>query len=91
MKDTRYLSDLVSVGKATLMDFEILGITRVSQLKGRNAHRMYLKLQKLTGKDHDPCCEDVFRAAIEQANNPELPREQCKWPYWSKLRKGQIK
>jgi hypothetical protein len=30
---------------------------------------------------------DVFRAAVAQARNPQLPAEQCQWWYWSRLRK----
>lgn len=88
MKETRKLRDLVSVGPAMVEDFRMLGITTVSQLKGKDATTLYRKLGKLTGSRQDPCVEDSFRAAIEQANDPNLPDEQCRWYYWSRIRKG---
>jgi len=91
MKETRELLDLVSVGPATVRDLELLKITKVKQLVGRDADQLYLKLCKVTGQRHDPCVIDVFNAAIAQAEDPNLPREKCEWPYWSKVRKNRTK
>lgn len=90
MKDERKLSDLISVGPATLADLRELGITKVSQLRGKNAEKLYSQLCAVTGMTHDICALDVLRAAIEQANDPDLPAEKCQWFYWSKVRKGEI-
>jgi hypothetical protein len=30
---------------------------------------------------------DVFRAAVAQAKDPQLPADQCQWWYWSRNRK----
>jgi hypothetical protein len=30
----------------------------------------------------------TFRAAIEQARDPYLPPEKCRWWYWSRVRKA---
>ena len=87
MKKSRKFSDLVSVGPATLKDFELLGIDSVEQLVGRDATELYKRLQEIVGDKFDICCQDVFRAAIEQANNPNLPDEKQKWYYWSRQRK----
>ena len=84
----RNLEDLISVGPATLKDFELLGIKTVKQLEKQDARKLYEKLCLLSGVRHDPCAEDVFRAAIEQAKNPDLPKEQCQWYYWSRKRKN---
>lgn len=83
----RTLKDLISVGDATLKDFEILGIRTISSLSKKNARKLYLQLCKVTGKEHDICVEDVFSAAIAQARDQNLPLEKCQWWYWSKLRK----
>ena len=83
----RTLNDLISVGEATLKDFEILGIKTVSSLSRKNARKLYLQLCKITGKQHDICVEDVFSAAIAQARDQNLPFEKCQWWYWTKLRK----
>jgi len=88
MTDNRQLIDLVSVGPATLADFKVLGITEVVHLIDKNALELFEQLRKLKGARVDPCCEDVFRAAIEQARDPKLSEEKCKWPYWSKIRKS---
>ena len=91
MADQRKLIDLVSIGKAMVRDFELLGIRTVEELKGRDADQLFAELQARTGSRQDPCVLDTFQAAIAQAEDPNLPHEQCQWFYWSKVRKGQIK
>jgi hypothetical protein len=86
--EERKLRDLVSVGPATLQDFELLGITSVNQLRRRSPERMYRELCRLRRQRIDPCCLDVFVAAVAQAKDPDLPVEQRQWWYWSKLRKA---
>src|ERR1051325_10189014 len=84
----RELKDLVSVGPAMLEDFELLGIKTVGQLRRRSPQRIYQELARLRGQHIDPCCLDVFVAAVAQAKDPSLPIEQRQWWYWSKLRKN---
>jgi predicted RecB family nuclease len=85
----RRLQDLISVGPAMLRDFELLGIRRVEQLARANPQSMYKNLCRLTGQQHDICCQDVFSAAVAQARDPRLPVEQCVWWYWSRKRKAE--
>ncbi|MCP4685933.1 MAG: mitomycin resistance protein [bacterium] len=87
MTNQRRLIDLVSVGPATLADLEDLGITEVEHLLDKDAHELWERLQEIKGTRVDPCCEDVFRTAIEQARDPNLPKEKRPWHYWSKERK----
>lgn len=87
--ERRRLSDLRSVGPATIRDLRLLGITKVEELKGENAEHLYTRLCTRTHVTHDPCVIDVFRAAIEQANDPALEVKKRDWWYWSKIRKGQ--
>ena len=87
-KEERKLIDLVSIGPAMLADFELLGITSVGQLRRRSPQRMYRELCRLRGQRIDPCCLDVFVAAVAQAKDPDLPIEQRQWWFWSKLRKA---
>lgn len=82
------LQDLTSVGPAIARDFELLGIRSVAQLSRRNPEKMYERLCEITGQAQDICCLDVFRAAVAQARNPRLPREQRQWWYWSRRRKA---
>jgi hypothetical protein len=49
---------------------------------------MYEKLCQVTGQAQDICCLDVFRAAVAQAKNPNLPIKQCQWWHWSRKRKA---
>jgi Pathogenicity locus len=49
---------------------------------------MYEKLCQVTGQTQDICCLDVFRAAVAQAKNPNLPIEQRRWWHWSRKRKA---
>ncbi len=85
-KETRQLRDLYSVGPATVRDLKLLGITRVDQLVGRDARKLYARLCRLSEKHCDPCMMDVLSAAIAQAQDSGLPKEKCKWWYWSRIR-----
>jgi hypothetical protein len=80
--------DLVSVGPAMLRDFELLGIRTVAQLARRNPEKMYEKLCQVTHRAQDIGCLDLFRAAVAQAKNPNLPIEQRQWWHWSHKRKA---
>jgi len=88
MPDLRALSDLVSVGPATIGDLKLLGITRVEELRGQQAVALYERLCSVTGTRHDICMRDVFSAAIAQAEDPDLPVEQRSWWWWSRIRNG---
>ena len=78
------LSDLKNVGKATLQDLHVLGITSVQQLGQQSPDYLYQKLQQVTGTKQDPCVWDVFAAIIHQAQTgQDLP-----WGHFSKLRKN---
>jgi hypothetical protein len=85
--EERQLSDLVSIGPAMLRDFELLGVRTVAQLARCGPEKMYEKLCQVTGQAQDICCLDVFRAAVAQAKNPNLPTEQRQWWHWSRKRK----
>ncbi len=87
-KESRTLRDLHSVGPATVRDLQLLGITRVEQLVGKEALVLYDRLGGLSGKRPDPCVMDVFSAAIAQAHDPDLPKEKRNWWYWSRVRKS---
>lgn len=84
---SRNLGDLVSIGPAALADFKLLEIDSVKKLRNKNARVLYDRLCDRSGVRHDPCVEDVFRFAIEQANNPKIEKQKANWFYWSKIRK----
>jgi nucleotidyltransferase/DNA polymerase involved in DNA repair len=87
MKDSRKLSDLVSVGPAPLKDFTVVGIKTVRQLARSKPTALDQKLCGKTGQKHDRCALDVFTATVAQAKNPKLPLEKCHWWHRSKVRK----
>ena len=86
--ETRRLQDLISVGPATLCDFEVLKVRSVAELARRNPRRMYRQLCQAKKELIDVCCLDVLTAAVAQARDPELPVEHCQWWYWSRQRKA---
>lgn len=72
-----------NIGPAMRRDFELLGIRSTRQLARCNAHRLYRRLEELTGKRQDACVLDTFAAAIHQARTGEAG------PWWefSRVRK----
>ncbi len=88
MPQQRRLQDLISVGPAIERDFHRLGIRSVAQLAKHDPHKLYSRLERLTGQRQDPCVLDTFQAAVAQARNPRLPAEKCQWWYWSRKRKS---
>lgn len=84
----RPLSALRSVGPATLEDLSLLGFADVPTLASRDPLALYNDLCRLKGQTVDICCLDVFSCAVAQAQNPQLPHEQCDWFWWSRLRKA---
>ncbi|MGB0036124.1 MAG: helix-hairpin-helix domain-containing protein [Candidatus Acidiferrales bacterium] len=87
-KAERELSDLISVGPATVRALHSLGVRNVNQLARAKPEALYAKLCRLRGRREDPCCLDVFAAAVAQARDPGLPAEKCVWWYWSQQRKA---
>lgn len=77
------LLSLKNVGKATLKDLEILGISSIQQLSTADPDELYARLQALTGQKHDPCVWDVFAAIIHEAKTGE----KTPWWEWTKIRK----
>ena len=87
--DQRRLKDLAGIGPAFLKDFEVLGISSVSQLARRDGKRLYQELCRRTGTRMDPCVQDTLVCAVAQARNPDLPSEQRQWWSWSRIRKAE--
>jgi hypothetical protein len=56
-----------NVGKATAEDLVRLRIRSVKDLARRDPMTLYKRLCKLDGAIHDPCCIDVFMAAVDFA------------------------
>lgn len=63
-----YLEQIPNIGKALAKDLRAIGITKPSQLKGRDGLALYRRLNQITGKRHDPCVADTFLAAVDFMN-----------------------
>jgi nucleotidyltransferase/DNA polymerase involved in DNA repair len=87
LEDNRRLKDLAGVGPATIEDLALLGVRSVPELAESDGGELYERLCDLTRARQDPCCLDIFRCAIAQARDPNLPEEQRNWWYWSQARK----
>ncbi len=82
------LQGLRSIGPASLKDFDLLGVTSLNDLTGRDPQELYDALCRLKGQKVDICCLDVMHCAVAQARNPHLPPEQRDWFWWSRNRKA---
>ncbi len=58
------LEDVPNVGPSIAADFRRLGISRPSDLAGKDPVRLYRALCRKTGSRQDPCVLDVFLAAV---------------------------
>lgn len=80
---SKELLSLMNVGKATVQDLKLLGITTIEELKKQDPDQLYVQLQKITGTKHDPCVWDVFAAIIHEAQTGE----KIPWWHWTGIRK----
>ncbi|MCP6719862.1 MAG: helix-hairpin-helix domain-containing protein [Patescibacteria group bacterium] len=62
------LEDIPNVGPKIARCFREVGITRPSELKNNDPLKLYERLNKKTGKRHDPCLLDTFMAAVAFMN-----------------------
>lgn len=77
---------LGSVGPESARDLWALGYRSLDQLRGADPSQMYRRFEGMVGRSVDPCVEDVFRCAVAQALDPELPPERRLWWNWSDQR-----
>lgn len=78
------LKNLRNVGKATLRDLNILGITSIDDLVNKDPTELFEQLERLTGMRHDPCMWDIFAAIIHEAKTGE----PSPWWAWTTERKN---
>ena len=76
------LEEIPSVGPSIAEDLISMGITRISQLKGRSPEALYKKLCDMTGGYQDPCVLYTFRCAVYYASNAKHDPEKLKWWNW---------
>lgn len=81
------LEDVPNVGKSVAGDLRQLGIRTPRQLAGRDPYALYEKLNRATGKRHDPCLLDTFIAAVRFVEGaPAYP-----WWHYTAERKRALK
>ena len=79
------LLELANVGPAVARYFERAGITRTSELAGRDPVEVYEQLCAADGRRLDPCLLDTVMSAVEQADGgPARP-----WWEYTAARKRQ--
>src|SRR5471032_3023399 len=59
-----YLEDIPNIGPSIAADLRHMGITKPTDLLGRDPYGMYDDLCRITGQRHDPCLLDTFIAAV---------------------------
>jgi hypothetical protein len=64
------------------IDLRDLGISKVSDLKGRDPEKMYQRLMQLRGGHQDRCVLYVFRCAVYYASTPRPSRALLDWWKW---------
>jgi hypothetical protein len=62
------LRQIPNIGVEMVKDFQLIGISEPSQLKGQDAYQLYVKLCDKTRKYHDPCVLDTFLSAVHFMN-----------------------
>ena len=70
------------VGTSIAEDLWQLGVRRVSDLRGKNPERLYLKRCSQTGIEIDRCLLYVFRCAVYYASHQRHDADLLKWWNW---------
>jgi len=76
------LQEIPGVGKSIAGDLWELGIRRVSDLKGMDPEKLYIKRCAQVGMQIDRCLLYVFRCAVYYASTQHHEPELLKWWNW---------
>jgi hypothetical protein len=72
--DATTLEAIPNIGAAMAMDLRLMGLSRPTDLIGKDPYTLYLALCDLTGTRQDPCVLDTFIAATRfMAGAPPQP------------------
>jgi hypothetical protein len=85
MKKRHSSSDLTQipyVGNSIENDFKSIGITRISDLKGKDPDELYSKICAAKGHQVDRCLLYVCRSSVYFAENENPDPEKIKWWNW---------
>lgn len=78
----KVLQEIPGVGKSIAGDLWELGIRRVSDLKGKDPEKLYIKRCVQVGMQIDRCLLYVFRCAVYYASARRHEPELLKWWNW---------
>lgn len=77
------LQMIPGIGKSLADDLRLIGVCKMSDLKGKDPEKLYRKFEQVTGTHQDRCVLYTFRCAVyfvsEKRHDPEL----LKWWMWS--------
>lgn len=79
LKDFRRIP---GVGKTIAVDFWLMGLRRVDDLRGKSPEALYAQLEALAGQHVDRCMLYVLRCAVYFAETPAPDHERLKWWSW---------
>lgn len=76
------LQEIPGVGKSIAADLWELGIRKVSDLKGKDPEKLYIKRCAQVRMPIDRCLLYVFRCAVYYASTQRRQPELLKWWNW---------
>ena len=76
------LMKIPGVGKSITRDLVNIGITSISDLKGKDPGKLYDMSNKFAGVVQDRCLLYVFRCAVYYASVKNHTPEKLKWWNW---------
>jgi hypothetical protein len=76
------LEQIPGVGKKIAREMQNIGISSVSQLKGKKPEKLYQKLSDFKAAPVDRCMLYVLRCAVYYASNTKHEPELLKWWNW---------
>jgi hypothetical protein len=85
MKKQRLSNDLTQipyVGNSIANNFNSIGITKISDLKGKNPEALYSTFCATKGHQIDRCLLYVCRSSVYFAENKNPDPEKLKWWNW---------
>jgi hypothetical protein len=81
-RNSNDLTQIPHVGKAIASDFKSIGITKISDLKGKNPEKLYSQICAAQGHQIDRCVLYVCRSSVYFAENKNPDPEKLKWWNW---------
>ncbi len=76
------LTEIPYVGNSIASDFKDIGIAKISDLKGKDPEKLYLRICAKRGCRVDRCVLYVCRSSVYFAENRNPDPEKLKWWNW---------